>query len=56
MSTAYETEGRTAQKQRTRAALVAAARDLVAEGLTPTVEDAAEAAEDLADNRVPLLP
>jgi len=44
MSTAYETEGRTAQKQRTRAALVAAARALVAEGSSPTVEDAAEAA------------
>jgi AcrR family transcriptional regulator len=36
--------GRTAQKARTRAALVAAARDLVAAGTTPTVEDAAEAA------------
>jgi AcrR family transcriptional regulator len=44
MSTGYETEGRTAQKQRTRAALVAAARRLIAEGSTPTVEDAAEAA------------
>lgn len=44
MSTAYETEGRTAQKQRTRAALVAAAQALVAQGLAPTVEDAAEAA------------
>jgi AcrR family transcriptional regulator len=40
----YELEGRTQQKQRTRAALVAAARDLVARGLTPTVEDAASAA------------
>ena len=36
--------GRSAQKQRTRAALVAAARDLVARGVTPTVEEAAEAA------------
>src|SRR5262245_1929459 len=44
MSTGYETNGRTAQKQRTRDALVAAARDLVAQGLTPTVEAAAEAA------------
>lgn len=44
MSTAYETEGRTAQKQRTRAALVAAARAMVADGLSPTVEDAAAAA------------
>ncbi len=44
MSTAYETEGRTAQKQRTRAALVAAAREMVTQGLAPTVEHAAEAA------------
>ena len=42
--TAYEQTGRSAQKQRTRAALVAAARDLVARGVTPTVEEAAEAA------------
>ena len=33
-----------AQKSRTREALVAAARDLVAAGVTPTVEDAAAAA------------
>lgn len=44
MSTAYEHEGRTHQKQRTRAALVAAAHEQVARGLAPTVEDAAEAA------------
>lgn len=44
MSTAYEAEGRTHQKQRTRAALVAAAREQVARGLAPTVEEAAEAA------------
>jgi AcrR family transcriptional regulator len=44
MSTSYEIGGRSAQKARTRAALVAAARDLVAAGTTPTVEDAAEAA------------
>jgi AcrR family transcriptional regulator len=44
MSTSYELGGRSAQKSRTRAALVAAARDLVAAGTTPTVEDAAEAA------------
>jgi AcrR family transcriptional regulator len=36
--------GRTRQKQRTRDALVAAARDLVAAGVAPTVEQAAEAA------------
>ena len=45
MSTAYEETGRTRQKQRTRDALVAAARHLVARGGTaPTVEEAAEAA------------
>ena len=44
MSMSYELEGRTQQKQRTRAALVSAARDLVAQGLSPTVEDAASAA------------
>jgi len=44
MSTPYETGGRSAQKARTRDALVAAARDLVAAGDTPTVENAAAAA------------
>jgi AcrR family transcriptional regulator len=45
MSTAYEETGRARQKQRTRAALVAAARELVtAGGLAPTVAEAAEAA------------
>jgi AcrR family transcriptional regulator len=45
MSTPYETGGRSAQKARTRDALVAAARALVAAGgLAPTVEDAAAAA------------
>jgi len=44
MSTPYEVTGRTDQKRRTRATLVAAARDLVAEGLTPTVEQAAASA------------
>src|SRR5712691_7889206 len=44
MSTPYETGGRSAQKARTRDALVAAARDLVAAGVTPAVEDAAAAA------------
>ncbi len=43
MSTPYEAGGRAAQKARTRNALVAAARDLVAAGVTPTVEDAAAA-------------
>jgi AcrR family transcriptional regulator len=45
MSTAYEQTGRARQKQRTRVALVAAARDLIAiGGRLPTVGDAAEAA------------
>jgi AcrR family transcriptional regulator len=44
VSTAYEQSGRVAQKRRTRDALVAAARQLVADGLTPTVEAAAETA------------
>ena len=44
VSTAYESSGRTRQKQRTREALVKAAMDLVATGVTPTVEEAAAAA------------
>ena len=40
----YEVGGRTEQKQRTRDALVAAARELVARGAAPTVEEAAQAA------------
>lgn len=45
MRTTYELTGRTRQKQRTRDALVAAARGLVAQGgAAPTVEAAAEAA------------
>ena len=44
MSTGYEQTGRTAQKQRTREALLAATRELVAQGRAPTVEDAAAAA------------
>ena len=45
MSTPYELTGRSRQKQRTRDALVAAARDLVARGgAAPTVEAAAETA------------
>lgn len=44
VSTGYEQNGRVAQKQRTRDALVAAARELVARGITPTVEEAAAAA------------
>ena len=44
MSIPYESNGRTAQKRRTREALVAAARELVSAGVAPTVEAAAEAA------------
>lgn len=44
VSTAYELNGRTHQKRRTRDALVAAAREVVAGGETPTVEAAAEMA------------
>lgn len=44
MSISYETTGRTSQKARTRGALVAAARELLAEGIAPTVEQAAAAA------------
>ena len=57
MSTAYEQTGRARQKQRTRDALVAAARDLVARGgRPPTVAEAAEAADGLPDDGLPLLP
>jgi AcrR family transcriptional regulator len=45
MSIPYELTGRTTQKARTRNALVAAARDLLATGRTPTVEGAADAAQ-----------
>jgi AcrR family transcriptional regulator len=44
MSIPYELNGRTAQKRRTRDALVAAARALVAQGRSPTIEEAADAA------------
>jgi AcrR family transcriptional regulator len=43
MSIPYELNGRVGQKRRTREALVAAARQLVANGESPTVERAAEA-------------
>jgi AcrR family transcriptional regulator len=43
-STPYESTGRTHQKARTRSALIAAARELLAEGVTPTVEQAADRA------------
>src|SRR6266567_6650484 len=41
MSIPYELSGRTRQKLRTRGALVTAARELVAQGQTPTVDEAA---------------
>ena len=44
MSIPYEATGRVRQKERTRNALISAARDLVTEGGTPTVEEAAETA------------
>jgi len=45
VSTAYEESGRTRQKQRTRNDLIAAARDLIAQGgAAPTVEETALAA------------
>jgi len=44
MSIPYELAGRTHQKQRTRQALVTAAREMVAQGVTPTVDSAANKA------------
>ena len=44
MSVPYELSGRTAQKARTRAALIEAAQDLIAAGRNPTVEQVASAA------------
>ncbi len=43
-SESYTATGRTAQKMRTRKALVDAARELIVSGITPTVEEAADAA------------
>ncbi len=43
-TTAYELAGRSRQKLRTRGALLAAARELIAQGRSPTVEAAAELA------------
>jgi AcrR family transcriptional regulator len=40
----YEATGRTAQKMRTRKALIDAARVLIVSGVTPTVEEAADTA------------
>jgi AcrR family transcriptional regulator len=43
MAVSYELKGRTNQKARTREALIAATRALLADGLTPGVEEAAAA-------------
>jgi AcrR family transcriptional regulator len=45
MGVPYESTGRTRQKQRTRDALVEAARSLLERGHTPTVEQSADAAD-----------
>jgi AcrR family transcriptional regulator len=45
MEVPYLRTGRTSQKARTRDALVAAARELLAKGVTPTVEEAAAEAD-----------
>jgi len=44
MSIPYELRGRTHQKARTRNALITAARQLLAEGVTPRVEKTADRA------------
>jgi len=44
MTVLYEQSGRVKQKARTRAALIAAARELLAQGITPTMEGIASAA------------
>ena len=44
MSISYDQTGRTRQKARTRADLLAAARELLSEGRTPNLEETAEAA------------
>lgn len=43
MTVPYESTGRTGQKSRTREVLVAAVRELIAQGTTPTVEEVARA-------------
>src|SRR5438093_6239767 len=43
VSTSYESTGRTGQKQRTRALLVDTVRRLLADGVTPSVDQVAEA-------------
>lgn len=43
MGQSYESSGRTAQKQRTREHLVATIRRLLADGITPTIDQVAQA-------------
>src|SRR5919201_621467 len=45
MTVPYELTGRTNQKARTREALIAATRELLAQGVVPTMEGAAAAAQ-----------
>src|SRR4051794_31071304 len=45
MAMPYERTGRTRQKARTREALIRATRTFLTEGVIPTVEEAADAAE-----------
>jgi AcrR family transcriptional regulator len=45
MSVPYENTGRKQQKARTRSALIEATRQLLTRGITPTIEQAAEAAD-----------
>ncbi|MDQ1585991.1 MAG: hypothetical protein QOH80_1356, partial [Actinomycetota bacterium] len=45
MSIPYESTGRVQQKSRTRQALIAATRRLLAQGITPTVEQSAAEAD-----------
>src|SRR5438128_10175335 len=45
MTVPYELSGRTNQKARTREALIAATRELLAEGVVPTMEGASAAAQ-----------
>ena len=56
MSIPYAETGRTGQKARTREAMVAATREWLAEGVTPTVEQAAERAASRARPRTATSP
>ena len=56
MSTPYELTGRTHQKARTRAAMLAATRELLAEGVTVDGREGRRPRRDLAHHRLPLLP